>query len=81
MHNEEGIRTVWLALVALTLTSLFQIAIVVVSGSVALFADTVHNIGDALNSIPLLIAFYWRDGSRRGATRIVTHAPKMLPVF
>ena len=39
MHNEEGIRTVWLALVALTLTSLFQFAIVVVSGSVALFAD------------------------------------------
>ena len=70
MHNEEGIRTVWLALVALTLTSLFQIAIVIVSGSVALFADTVHNIGDALNSIPLLIAFYL---ARRLATRRYTY--------
>ena len=70
MHNEEGIRTVWLALAALALTSLFQIAIVIASGSVALFADTVHNIGDALNSIPLLIAFYL---ARRLATRRYTY--------
>jgi cation diffusion facilitator family transporter len=32
--------------------------IVYFSGSVSLFADTAHNIGDGLNSIPLLIAFY-----------------------
>ena len=70
MANEEGIRTVWLALAALVATSLFQILIVVASGSVALFADTVHNIGDALNSIPLLIAFYL---ARRMATRRYTY--------
>jgi len=58
INNEEGIRTVWLALVALALTSILQIVIVFWSGSVALLADTVHNIGDGLNSIPLLIAFY-----------------------
>jgi len=52
INNEEGIRTVWLALVALTVTSSLQIVIVLRSGSVALFADTVHNIGDGLNSIP-----------------------------
>lgn len=64
--NQAGIRTVWLALAALGLTSLLQLAIVVASGSVALLADTAHNIGDALNSIPLLLAFYL---ARRLATR------------
>lgn len=68
--NTEGIRTVWLALVALGLTSLLQIVIVLWSGSIALFADTVHNIGDMLNSIPLLLAFYL---ARRAATRRYTY--------
>jgi cation diffusion facilitator family transporter len=53
-----GIRTVWLALAALGATTLFQIVVVWLSGSVALFADTVHNLGDTLNSIPLLLALY-----------------------
>ncbi len=67
--NKLGIRTVWLALLALGITSILQIFIVVLSGSVALFADTVHNIGDALNSVPLLIAFYL---ARRLANRRYT---------
>ncbi|HSM55284.1 MAG TPA: cation diffusion facilitator family transporter [Candidatus Sulfomarinibacteraceae bacterium] len=62
----EGIRTIWLALGALLLTTVIQVVIVVLSGSVALLADTVHNLGDGLNSIPLLIAFYL---ARRAATR------------
>ena len=68
--NEEGIRTVWIALAALAVTSVIQIVIYILSGSVALFADTVHNIGDGLNSIPLLIAFYL---TRRAATRRYTY--------
>lgn len=56
-HNALAIRTVLLALVALGVTTAIQIAIYVASGSVALLGDTVHNLGDALNSIPLLIAF------------------------
>ncbi len=44
--------------------------IVALSGSVALLADTAHNIGDTLNSIPLLIAFYL---ARRAATRRYTY--------
>jgi len=70
LDNQEGIRTVWLALAALTVTSILQIVIVLWSGSIALFADTVHNIGDGLNSIPLLIAFYL---ARRAATRRYTY--------
>ncbi len=68
--NQEGVRTVWLALVALGITSLLQVGIVALSGSVALLADTVHNIGDTLNSIPLLVAFYL---ARRAATRRYTY--------
>lgn len=69
-ETAEGIRTVWIALAALGITSLIQIIIVLASGSVALLADTVHNIGDFLNSLPLLIAFYL---SRRLATRRYTY--------
>jgi len=68
--NELGIRTVWLALLALGITTVLQIIIYVASGSVALLADTVHNLGDALNSIPLLVAFYL---ARRAATRRYTY--------
>jgi len=56
--NSLAIRTVWLALLALGLTTAIQVLIVLASGSVALLADTVHNLGDALNSLPLLLAFY-----------------------
>ena len=55
--NELGIRTVKWALFALGLTTVLQIIIYMASGSVALLADTVHNLGDALNSVPLWIAF------------------------
>jgi cation diffusion facilitator family transporter len=70
MATEEGIRVIWLALAALGLTTALQVGIVWLSGSVALLADTVHNFGDALNSIPLLIAFYL---ARRAATRRYTY--------
>lgn len=68
--TNEGIRTVWIALALLGLTTLLQVVIVVWSGSVALLADTIHNLGDTLNSVPLLIAFYL---ARRTATRRYTY--------
>ncbi|HWQ13027.1 MAG TPA: cation diffusion facilitator family transporter [Roseiflexaceae bacterium] len=68
--NREGVRTIWLALAALSLTTAVQLVIVYWSGSVALLADTVHNFGDALNSIPLLLAFYL---ARRAANRRYTY--------
>ncbi len=68
--NRLAVRTVWLALIALGLTTALQVVIYVASGSVALLADTVHNLGDALNSIPLLFAFYI---ARRAANRRYTY--------
>lgn len=65
-----GIRAVWIALAALLVTAIVQAAIFVASGSVALLADTVHNVGDMLNSIPLLLAFFL---ARRPPTRRYTY--------
>lgn len=52
-----GIRTVKISLLVLGLTALIQIVIVVMSASVALAADTIHNFADALTAVPLWIAF------------------------
>lgn len=70
LDNRLAVRTVWIALIALGLTTALQIVIYIASGSVALLADTVHNLGDALNSIPLLFAFYV---ARRAANRRYTY--------
>ncbi|MCB1263602.1 MAG: cation transporter [Mycobacterium sp.] len=55
--SAAGIRAVKISLIALGLTALIQVAIVVVSGSVALLADSIHNVADALTAVPLWIAF------------------------
>lgn len=67
--NNAGIITLWVSLGLLWMTTVFQAIIYYYSGSVALLADTGHNLVDALNSIPLLIAFYL---ARRAATRRFT---------
>ena len=61
-----GMRAVKVSLVGLGTTAAFQVAIVVLSGSVALAADTIHNFSDALTAVPLWIAFVL---GRRAATR------------
>jgi Co/Zn/Cd efflux system component len=46
--SAAGIQAVKISLVVLGLTAVAQLAIVAASGSVGLFADTVHNFSDAL---------------------------------
>jgi len=55
--SEEGRRAVLISLAVLGVTALVQALVVVLSGSVALLADTVHNLSDALTAVPLWIAF------------------------
>lgn len=55
--SAAGIRAVKISLLVLGLAALVQMVIVVVSGSVALAADTIHNFSDALTAAPLWIAF------------------------
>jgi cation diffusion facilitator family transporter len=55
--DARGIRALKISLVILGLTAVAQLAVVIVSSSVALLADTIHNFSDALTSVPLWIAF------------------------
>lgn len=41
----------------LGITAALQLVVVLLSGSVALLADTIHNVGDAATAVPLWIAF------------------------
>jgi cation diffusion facilitator family transporter len=60
-RSREGIRAVAFSLVVLGATAVAQTLIFVLSGSVALLADLVHNFGDALTALPLGIAFFLRS--------------------
>lgn len=55
--TQRGIWAVKVSFLVLFATALFQVIVVLLSGSVALLADTIHNIGDAATAIPLWIAF------------------------
>ena len=60
-RSREGLRAVGLALVVLGATAAVQLFIFLVSGSVALLADLIHNAGDAATAFPLAIAFALRS--------------------
>ncbi|MBN9077902.1 MAG: cation transporter [Rhizobiales bacterium] len=55
--TDRGIWAIKWSFVILAVTALLQIGVVILSGSVALLADTIHNVGDATTAIPLWIAF------------------------
>ena len=44
---DRGIWAIKWSFVILATTAVFQIFVVLISGSVALLADTIHNVGDA----------------------------------
>jgi cation diffusion facilitator family transporter len=65
--TQRGIWAIKWSFLGLFATALFQVVIVLFSGSVALLADTIHNIGDAATAIPLWIAFrlaQWKPSKR-----------------
>lgn len=68
--SAEGVRALKISLLVLGVTALAQLAVVLVSGSTALLADTIHNFSDALTAVPLWIAFVL---GRRAATRRYTY--------
>jgi cation diffusion facilitator family transporter len=61
VRSRDGVKAVALSLGILGLTAFAQLAIFVLTSSVALFADLVHNFGDALTAVPLGIAFFLRS--------------------
>lgn len=61
LRSRAGLRAVALSLGILGLTALVQAAVFVLSSSVALLADLIHNVGDALTAVPIGIAFLLRS--------------------
>src|SRR5919199_1521632 len=55
--SERGIFAVKWSFIGLFATALLQIIVLLLSGSVGLLSDPVHNFGDAATAVPLWIAF------------------------
>jgi cation diffusion facilitator family transporter len=68
--SRQGVRAVKISLGLLGVTALLQVVVVIISGSVALLADTIHNFSDALTAVPLWVAFVI---GRRPASRRYTY--------
>jgi Co/Zn/Cd efflux system component len=60
-RSRAGVRAVLVSLAVLGVTAILQTLIFVLSGSVALLADLIHNFGDALTAVPLGTAFLLRS--------------------
>jgi cation diffusion facilitator family transporter len=61
LRSREGLKAVGWSLAILGLAACAQLLIFVLTNSVALLADLIHNFGDALTAVPLAIAFYLRS--------------------
>ena len=58
LRSREGVKAVGWSLAILGLAAVAQLLIFILTDSVALLADLIHNFGDALTAVPLGIAFY-----------------------
>ena len=75
VRSRAGVRAVSPSLAVLLVAALAQTAIYLLSGSVALLADLIHNFGDASTAIPLGAAFLLRSARaerRAGAFVVAT---------
>ena len=70
LATDRGVWALKISLAGLLVTATFQVFVVIISGSVALLADTIHNFSDALTAIPLGLAFWL---SRRARNRRYTY--------
>jgi len=61
VRSRAGVKAVAWSLAILGAAAVIQALIFVLSDSVALLADLIHNVGDALTAVPLGIAFFLRS--------------------
>jgi len=73
LRSRAGVRAVVASLAILGVAAATQLAIFMLSSSVALLADLIHNFGDALTAVPLGIAFLLRSvrGERLAGLAVV----------
>lgn len=60
-RSRAGLRAVGVSLGLLVITAAAQAVVFTFSGSAALLADLIHNLGDALTAVPVGIAFMLRS--------------------
>ena len=68
--SRRGMRALLLSFLVLMATAVLQALVFLVSGSVALLVDTIHNLADAMTALPIAIAFTL---GRRAANRRYTY--------
>jgi cation diffusion facilitator family transporter len=68
--SRDGLRALGVSLGVLAATAAVQAVVVVLSGSVALLSDTLHNVADALTAVPIGVALLL---GRRPSTRRFTY--------
>ena len=61
LRSRAGLKAVGWSLGVLGVAATLQLLIFVLTDSVALLADLIHNFGDALTAVPLGIAFFLRS--------------------
>jgi cation diffusion facilitator family transporter len=61
VRSRAGVKAVASSLAILGTAAVIQALIFVLSNSVALLADLIHNLGDALTAVPLGVAFFLRS--------------------
>lgn len=57
VSHRAAVRAIWVSVAGLALTAAFQLGIVVISNSAALFADALHNVGDVASTAALWVGF------------------------
>lgn len=68
--RREAVRAIWVSVAGLGATAAVQLVIVAMSGSVSLYADALHNIGDVAGTAALWVGFRL---SRRPADQRFTY--------
>ena len=66
LRSRVGLRAVLWSLAVLLLTAGLQLVVFLWSGSIALLADLIHNVGDALTAVPVGVAFLMRSKRAEG---------------
>src|SRR5215204_6490243 len=61
VRSRAGVRAVLISLAVLGVSAGAQVAVFLLTDSVALLADLIHNFGDALTAVPLGLAFLLRS--------------------
>jgi len=76
--SERGIWAIKWSFVILAIAAILQLIVVFTSVSVALLADTIHNVGNATTAIPFGSRSFWCAASRLRRSTLVLDVLRIL---